>query len=1381
MPRLTVTLLLCLMGVLGRAQAVTAVPQVLRDWQAWVLKDKEFHRCPFLAGSDSTEEDAHRCAWPGRLQLEADAHGARFAQRWQLYAESWVALPGDDTHWPRHVLLDSRPAPLVARDGVPSVRLGAGVHQLSGEFLWPRRPETLAIPAETALVDLTVDGRVVLHPERSATELALGRQQDASEPRELEVQVYRQVVDDIPLRLSTRVQLRAAGDAREELIGGALPPGFVPLAISSALPARLESDGRLRVQVRTGSFEVVLEARQAEPAATLALPQGTREEVWSFAANDRLRVATAEGVQGIDPAQASVPEPWRRYPAFRMQPGARLQLVEHGRGIVTSDQNHVRLLRRVWLDFDHAGLTAVDELSGTLRRDWRLAMRAPYQLASAHTARDWLLITAGARAGESGIELRDPTLNLTTVARAAHPFAALPATGWTGTIDSAQGELYLPPGHRLLAVLGADEAPTAWVERYGSWALFGVLLLSAASYWLAGARVATLAALTLLLTYPAAPWLMFFWANLLLALLLTRAAAGGWPARLVRGYRLVSLVVLAAALAPVMWSELRHALYPQLDARAPFVPAAAAAPAPEESVSAESSQQLRSAPALIPRAVQDVVVTAARRLQRSDQAAIAGFTSALPDVKLVMPPPPPPPAAALTRYAAGTLIQAGPGIPSWDYGAYPYSWSGAVDPAQTVRFVVLGPVAVALWRLVGVGLLALLFLALACGGTGARLPWAALRAGARAALLVVCLAGFAPQRAAAQATPDGQILTALGERLTEAPRCAPTCADIAAAALEVTGDRVRIDLEISALALVALPIPAAEHWRIEALSVDGASSLALTREPDAALWLPLASGAHRVHLEGRLLADSVPLAFPLAPRAVGVRAQGWDVAGLDAGRLVSGTLVLTRQRRGGDAGTGASRGNEDFPPFVDVRRTFHLGVDWSVSTELVRVAPAAAAFTVAVPLVPGESVLTQGLTVSADGTVLVGLAAGEGARAWASGLAQRSELTLRMTASPARAEVWRFEVSPMWRVSFKGPPALLPADPGASTWIFEYRPQVGETLQLEITRPPALAGSTFAIDAVSEHASFAQRDSVHRLELHYRSTAGGRHSISLPADAMVTAVSVDGAPSQIRPERGELPLTILPGEHAVEVNWRAPAGADWLLRPAAIDLHAPASNITTEVTLPPRRWVLGAYGAGVGPVFVYWLELVLFVVLAWRLGRLGSSPLRVAEWLWLGLGLSMLSWWVLLLVAVWLYALRWREQYSAAALSAARFNLMQAALGLLTLGAVLALVLCGVRYGLRGTPDLGVGVVDPASTFTWFNDATRAALPQPVLISVPLLVYRVLMFAWSVWVAVALARWLRRSWMGLTREGLWRLAPGSAAAAEGSAGVGAPPAAVPNP
>jgi len=381
----------------GPADAQTLVPRALEDWQAWVLKGKEFHRCPFLAGSNTADAGSYRCVWPERLLLNLDAHGGTFSQRWQVYTESWVALPGDLERWPQAVSVDGAPAAIVARSDLPYARLTAGSHLLSGRFAWEARPETLAIPTQTALLDLVVDGRAVLQPERPGGRLALGRQGTAAEPRRLDVQVYRLVEDDIPLRLVTRLRLRAAGDAREEQLARVLPAGFIPVSLEGGLPARLEPDGQLRVQVRAGRFELVLKARQAQPSATLSLskdPGPARDEVWSFAANDRLRVAAAEGVAGIDPGQANVPEDWRGYPAFRMAPGSELRIVERSRGLANSDQNRLRLRRRLWLDFDHGGFTAVDEVSGTLRRDWRLAMREPYRLASARIGTESLLVTA---------------------------------------------------------------------------------------------------------------------------------------------------------------------------------------------------------------------------------------------------------------------------------------------------------------------------------------------------------------------------------------------------------------------------------------------------------------------------------------------------------------------------------------------------------------------------------------------------------------------------------------------------------------------------------------------------------------------------------------------------------------------------------------------------------------------------------------------------------------------------------------------------------------------------------------------------------------------------------------------------------------------------
>src|SRR5260370_29186019 len=126
------------------------IPRALEDWHGWVLKGKEFHRCPFLAGSNIADASSYRCVWPERLVLNVDAHGGTFSQRWQVYTESWVALPGDLERWPQAVSLDGAPAALVARSDVPYVRLTAGAPVLSGRIFWGAPPATLSVSPHTA-------------------------------------------------------------------------------------------------------------------------------------------------------------------------------------------------------------------------------------------------------------------------------------------------------------------------------------------------------------------------------------------------------------------------------------------------------------------------------------------------------------------------------------------------------------------------------------------------------------------------------------------------------------------------------------------------------------------------------------------------------------------------------------------------------------------------------------------------------------------------------------------------------------------------------------------------------------------------------------------------------------------------------------------------------------------------------------------------------------------------------------------------------------------------------------------------------------------------------------------------------------------------------
>src|SRR5437867_4297843 len=300
------------------------VPEALRPWTDWVMHGHEEAFCSLLQGST----DRRQCAWPSRLTLDLDGRAGRFTQDWLVQRAGWVPLPGDAARTPLDVRADGKPAPVTVRGGVPSVRLERGAHTVSGVFAWDSLPELLPIPAETGLVSLALNGQPVAFPNRDPQgQLWLQRRAVAStEESRLDVVVHRRVIDDIPLQLVTRIELKVAGPGREMLLGRALPDGFVPLSLASPLPSRLEPDGHLRVQVRPGTWVLELTARHEGPVNALALsaaegPWGA-EEVWVFDARPDLRLASVEGVPAIDPQQTELPEEWREAPPYPTGPGS---------------------------------------------------------------------------------------------------------------------------------------------------------------------------------------------------------------------------------------------------------------------------------------------------------------------------------------------------------------------------------------------------------------------------------------------------------------------------------------------------------------------------------------------------------------------------------------------------------------------------------------------------------------------------------------------------------------------------------------------------------------------------------------------------------------------------------------------------------------------------------------------------------------------------------------------------------------------------------------------------------------------------------------------------------------------------------------------------
>lgn len=356
------------------------IPPSLRSWIPWVSDSDEGKsaRCPSLVG-----ETEPACEWPARLALDLNKRGGTFRQEWTLFRAGLIDLPGDKEHWPRGIKLDGKTAPVVDFQGGPKVQAPVGQHVVTGSFLWDSLPESLAVPAETGLVALSLKGAPVRFPMRQNDgRLFLGQKtpEDASEKVEedrVDVSVYRKLTDAVPLSLTTRLVLAVSGKSREILFARALPDGFAPTAVDSRLPARFEADGRISLQARPGQWTIDIEAHRVslEKSVTRPVPEGLwkeGDEVWVFEAVPDLRTVSVTGVPAIDPAQTLLPEPWKAFPAYAMAPGARLDLVEEKRGNSEPTPERLNLDRALWLDSDGRTWSVHDRVVGEFTQAWRL-------------------------------------------------------------------------------------------------------------------------------------------------------------------------------------------------------------------------------------------------------------------------------------------------------------------------------------------------------------------------------------------------------------------------------------------------------------------------------------------------------------------------------------------------------------------------------------------------------------------------------------------------------------------------------------------------------------------------------------------------------------------------------------------------------------------------------------------------------------------------------------------------------------------------------------------------------------------------------------------------------------------------------------------------
>lgn len=1393
--------------------ANTSIPELLVPWTQWVLKDQPTHTCPYHFNHSKQKQ----CVWASTLELKVTKKGAQFEQLWQVYAPQWIRLVGEKKYWPQAVKLNGQAAIVVEKAGYPNIFIEqAGEYKVNGEFQWQQRPEALAIPTHTGLVSLIKEGNEVAAPEidkkgRLWLQHGVQNTQKAALENRVELKIYRHIIDDIPLQAITRVELDVAGQPREIIIHGMMLDQHVPMNLNSKLPARIESDGSLRLQVRAGSWVLHSKSRQTVRRDVLQLPDvknkatainhyGVPEEIWVFQARNALRAVELTGVASIDPQQTNLPKKWKNYPTYLIKQGESLNLVEKRRGDPEPAANQLALNRQFWLDFDGQGYSVKDHITGVMNQDWRLEINAPAQLGRVNVNGQDQFITRLAEDKRAGVEIRQRNVQLNAESRLEEHLNILPAVGWNHDFQSVKATLHLPPGWRVFNATGIDSITNTWLRKWTLLDIFIVLIITIACaklwrwYW--GGIVFT----TLVLCYHELIGLQVIALNLLIALALLRVLPASM-ARInafMRFYRNGSILALLLLSIPFMVSQMRQSFYPQLER--PHVQLASGQtqsypPSPAMELKTEVDEMMS------PIQSQDMPSPVQKIQQRIQKTTSYTYNSS-------------PRKSMNQQYSQidpSIQVQTGQGMPNWHWHRIYMTWSGPVEKQQQIDLTLISPRINSLFNVLRVILLSLLlavifFITFKPRSEKLRFdlpdePPKSKSATPVLAWLAVALIGMMSITAsptlfaqiinttdniatspptiesveeknisaqqvvhtkpAATSTitayPSTALLAELQQELIKPPACLPYCASIPRLALSVKNEQLQIRTEVHTAAAVAVPLPAAQygHWLPTQIIVNDKQANTLFRDKSGHIWVYLEKGIHQIFLSGGLPEkNAVQLTFEkLAPRFVEATADGWRIDGLHKNGVVDTQLQLSRIHHAKKVNSDKLTMTE-ITPFLQIERTLTLGLDWQIHSRLTRLTPKGNAVVAEIPLLEGESVTEEHIRVK-KGHVLVNLSPQQKTLSWTSVFKQQAEFTLTANDNMAIREVWKLDVGEIWHSTITGIPVIHHQNE-KGRWLPTWKPWQGEKVTVAVQRTKGITGQILTIDESRLKVTPAQNITRSELSLHIRSSRGGQHSITLPENAQLQSVTINGTLQPIRQEGQRVTVPIMPSAQKIKLVFSQPTGLTEKFITPRIDIGVENVNTHIVVHMPRNRWILWINSQPMGPSVLIWGILSIILLAAVGLGQVKLTPLKTRHWLLLGIVLSQLPVIAALSVVAWFILLGWRRDYVIPSTSALRFNLIQIGLVMLTVIA-LSVLIAAIHQGLLGHPQMHIaGNGSHAGTLYWYQDRSGSTLPEVWVLSLHMLVYRIAMLLWALWLSFAMMRWLRWGWQCFSTDALWK-------------------------
>lgn len=1315
-------LLLVIVGVLLASPVVAAkaeVPESLKEWVPWVLHNQEEQLC-----TSSYTGKQKFCIWPGTLKLDVNSSGGNFKQHWKMEKKGWIVLPGKEQHWPQAVSINEKSALVVSNNGFPAIFVQSpGDYTVEGQFTWDSLPESLSLSPGTGLVSpLTVNGKEQTADIRKNT-LWLSQKTNADQQERdvVQTQVYRHITDSIPMLITTQIDVQVAGKPRELIIDWMPPENQIPIELQCSLPVNLGPDHKIHMQARAGNYKIIYTSRIKGPVDALHFnvsSHGPDHEYWSFASRNTLRMVKISGVPAVDPGQTSIPREWRSLPAYLVKKGESMLFETIKRGDTEPAPNAFNLSRIFWLDASGKGITVEDTLSGVVHKSPRLEMQNPAKLGRMRINNQDQLITKIEDNERAGVEVRQGNIEAQAVSR-IEGTRLFPAGGWGQTIEKLSAELVMQPGWKLFYAQGVDSAHS-WVSMWTLLDCFIILIIVIACFKILGAAAAIVALIALVLSYHDLNAPVYLWLAVLSCIAIIKTAPHFKYIKAVKRGKVILLLCLVIVILPYSVKQLREGFYPQLEM--PHSSQINQYQAPNVQINKSEAKRTLAG------SVADYAVDAlqmsgvpVKKEKNLDQ-----------------------------QFDPRSKVQAGPGVPNRIWNVVQLSWNGPVDASLNVNLYLISPfinMFLILLKIAAVYLLALLMFHKGRKDEEVTFHLVDINRGTKASgsIILFCSLFAIVPGAFCSPYPTQELLETLQKRLTEPAECFPFCADFNSMDINLKDTIISVRISANSYENAAVPLPTGKDISWNNIKLNQEDKSALSKEKN--LWFLLPKGQNTILLTGQINTSDFQFSLPLKPHVVHFTGDdGWSVEGLDVNNVPEGQLQFIKQEKKGKQNFGEST----LPPLIKIERTLHLGVEWSLESTITRLSPTGTSVYLKIPLVTGESVTDEAYKVS-DNNIEINMGPKVKTMQWSSVLKKQSSLTLIAADTTKWTEIWRLNASPIWHVEATGSPVIQQHSTDG-TWQPEWHPWAKEKITLNISRPPGIEGDTKTIESSKLTVVPGLRSTRIELSFTVRSTRGDQQTIILPDNVILQSFKINSRQQPVKNDNTVV-VPLVPGSQQIEIEMNSPSGISMFFKVPKINIALDSVNNEIEIKTG-ARWVWFVCGPQQGPTILFYSELLIILLVAIALGKSKLTPLSTFKWIILGLGLSQSGLIPCMIIVAWFTALQYRK-LKGGSFSGRVFNCLQIVLILLTVLSFGAIIYA-VQHGLLGHPDMQIAGNGSNSYFLrWYQDHVAAVLPQPIVVSIPIMAYRILMLIWALWLAFNLLTWVKWGWECLTAEKMW--------------------------